>query len=87
MSSIRIIKVPQGLAPEWVRKEWVGVEISLTEPTNNFATDYPGFEVSIDTALKELDKKNVSAANWFRLHLPTLQGNFKFREEECEYLP
>lgn len=87
MSSVRIVKTPQGQAPLWVRQEWVGLEISLTQPIGNSSTNHEGYEVSIRTALRELRKKSYHAANWFEVNLFTQDGNFKFTKEECKYLP
>ena len=87
MSSIRIINTPQGHAPLWVRKEWVGVTISLATPLYDEIYKYPGYEVTIISALRELERKSPRAAYWFTVNLPTFNGNFKFRKEECEYLP
>lgn len=39
MSSIRITSIPDGQAPLWVRKEWVGVEMSIiAEESGDVAT-------------------------------------------------
>ncbi len=32
VSKIRIFSIPDGEAPEWVRKEWVGLELPVADP-------------------------------------------------------
>ncbi len=73
MSSIRIVSTPPGQAPEWVRKEWIGVEIPLPEQ-NRAASRWEfavakqrmrgGHQVDTSKAIEALQKKSPRAAKW-----------------------
>ncbi|OHA28635.1 MAG: hypothetical protein A3E92_03170 [Candidatus Taylorbacteria bacterium RIFCSPHIGHO2_12_FULL_42_34] len=80
MSKVRIVNVPPGEAPEWVRREWVGLELPLS---NEFDATTPrlqmgvvggpvdpqnigGYAVPKDEAIDILEKKNPTAAQWWR---------------------
>ncbi|MBL6752012.1 MAG: hypothetical protein ISP90_15945 [Nevskia sp.] len=75
MAKIRIVSVPAGEAPEWVRKEWVGLEIPVFElnvrgtegvlggkaaPENE-----GGYGVDVTDALRTLEAKSSAAAEWW----------------------
>jgi len=48
MSSVRITQIPPGFAPEEIRKQWVGVELSLATE-EEIAQDPPsGFGIGSD---------------------------------------
>ena len=74
MPKIRIISVPPGQAPEEVRRQWVGVEISLL-PESNAAVfsssvlggdpdsrNVNGYLVEIDEAIQALGNKKTMDA-------------------------
>lgn len=93
MSSIRIIAIPPGFAPEKIRKQWLGVVIPMPSE-EEIAEDPPsGFGIGSDnvgghlvlrtTAIKSLrDAGKDEAANfWDSLPL----GRFlQFKQEVCE---
>lgn len=96
MKNFVIISVPLGSAPEWVRKEWVGVILPLKEQINpgqgKCETDFDFIRqkdrsfvtCSTREALKKLVEKNPNAVVWFFDHLPEeiLNGNISFGADE-----
>ena len=78
MRRIRIISIPQGEAPEWVRKAWIGLEIPIIkeEPqgaqssevlSGKFCTR-GGYWVQRDMALNLLGRENPEALYWWLRH-------------------
>jgi len=96
MFDIRITKIPEGPAPEWVRKEWVDiilkaknilrdhVEVDFLE--NKIHKNRGGFSVNASHAINRLSKKSQSAANWFKDNLPSYVKSFAFGPDEAEKL-
>lgn len=80
ISIIKIIAIPSGEAPLWVRKAWVGLElpvgiigISMTKQCGvlNGLPDpenLDGFTVATKIALFHLEKVNPVAAKWWKNH-------------------
>ena len=100
MKKFKIILTPRGRAPEKVRKEWVGIVLPLKDlfspgegaherdldlerqQERSFVT------ISVETALKELEKKSPSAAQWFYENLPEffLDRDFSFGVDEVKII-
>ena len=94
VKSIKIIAMPLGQAPEWVRQEWIGVTIPLLEkgirgtqmglfggPIEN----ENGYRVSSREAVDRLKNKSVTAAQWFEQYINfVLMPVFVFSKEVCE---
>lgn len=90
---IRIIKVPQGEAPEDVREAWVGLILPcrgkffayssgvLTgEPVDQEQEDYHVWQ---DIAITILSKAQPVAAAWWKAHgYPKVSKMFGFHEDE-----
>ena len=96
LSSIRIIATPPGQAPDWVRQEWVGLEIPLDETPKLSGTiqmgvlggpaQHPGgFRVNTRVTLDLLQKKSPDAARWWRENInPDFMTHLIFKREVCE---
>ncbi len=94
MSSIRIVSIPPGQAPEWVRKEWIGVEIPLSEQKSDGiqmgihggkAENADGHQVDTDKAIEALQKKSPRAAAWWKENVPlTAIPQLVFSKKVCE---
>ncbi len=92
MTKIKIIEVPPGFAPENIRKQWVGIEIPLTEnpiPEGQEAfkignQNSDGYQVKgVDAVQALLDSGKKEAANFWEMYKT---GNFKFKKEVCELI-
>ena len=100
MRKIRIISIPSGEAPEWVRKAWRGLEIPIVKenPEGAWSTGVltgkiytiGGYWVQGDTVLKLLKEKNPKAFQWW-LELYSKQKDgfspmrlFLFDKDCCE---
>ena len=91
---IQIVKIPEGPAPEEVRKAWVGLKFlaeinQLEEPEADFTTGDMLFRgktymVPKDIALEVLEKKFPGAADWFRLNYPSRIKHLTFGSDEVE---
>ena len=98
MASFRIISIPQGGAPEEIRKEWIGIVLPLKKL---LSPDEGSYEynlkvrrqqprsfvtVPVRTALEKLTKKSRVAAEWFYVNLPYLwlDRDFCFGVDEVE---
>lgn len=92
MAKIKIIEVPPGFVPEHIRKQWIGVEIPLTE--NPIPEGQETFQVGnqnsggyqvkgVDAVKALLDSDKQEAANFW---IPYSSGNFKFKKEVCELI-
>lgn len=94
MSSIRIVSTPPGQAPEWVRKEWVGVEIPVVEqPVKGIQVgvrggkpqNKGGYEVNTADAIEALRKKSPEAAKWWEDNVPLASiSHLVFAKDVCE---
>jgi len=92
MEKFIIIATPPGQAPEWVRKEWVGLELPISELTNGFQAgvlggkpeNLGGFSVDGQVAIDLLNKKSPKAAEWWRTNAPhVLSARLVFKQEVC----
>lgn len=95
---IRIIDVPPGQAPDWVRKAWVGLEIPLAvqlSVTSSPQKNVPGrklerlggFQVRGKIAITLLSKKSPEAANWWRRNAPHVFSEvLVFKKDVCEVI-
>jgi hypothetical protein len=92
---IKVIRVPVGPAPEEIRKAWVGLvlDVICLNPGSEF--DYlkmqflperESFLALKTTAFDLLEKKDPSAARWFRENSGS-SNFFTFGEDEFEILP
>lgn len=99
-SMIRIISIPQGEPPEWVRDAWIGCELPcipntcghvpvpvVGAHTRSFRGSVAGFSVDQRVALEILHRHNPNAAAWFGEHGYPREGElFIFKAECCEVL-
>ena len=93
---IEIIRVPNGPAPEKVRREWVGLRMDAqVMPANgsevDFTTNKPignrgGCIVKTDIALRVLGKKSKGAAEWFRRNIPAGLPWLSFGPDEIKII-
>jgi len=75
MKKIRIVSIPKGEAPEWVREAWIGLEIPIVKeepegawsigPITRRPYTHGGYWVQRNLALKFLLKKNLEAFQWW----------------------
>ena len=94
MSSIRIVSTPPGQAPEWVRKQWVGVEIPLAEQKSGGIQmvarggkpeNTGGYQVDTIKAVEALQKKSPRAAKWWEENVPLAAiPQLVFSKDACE---
>lgn len=99
MKIIRIIGVPSGEAPDWVREAWVGLELPVADPrmitediiivevlTRQLSEIKPRYPVLVDDALECLERNSHVAAQWWH-ELYTRRGwsseIFFFDSEVC----
>jgi hypothetical protein len=99
-SKIRIVSIPQGEAPQWVRHAWIGCELPcildtcghvpvpvVGVHTRSFRGSIAGFSVDQRVALEILHQHNPNAAAWFGDHgYPRAGERFLFKTECCEVL-
>ena len=97
IGSIKIVKMPRGEAPEYVRREWVGVEMKCLF-TSSGDTIEAGvltgelqppagmtYVVSQEEALNALKQGHWEASKWWRDHgFPRKCGFFSFDADEVE---
>jgi len=94
---IRVVKIPAGPAPEWVRKEWLRLEMKAWKmppdgKEHNFLKgellpNRGGFLVDFSHAIEVLADKSPEAANWFIKHRNMMAGNsLAFGPDEVEVL-
>jgi hypothetical protein len=97
---IRITGVPPGQAPEWVRKEWVGLELPVQEDALNpnegiqFGVkggkpeNLGGYPIHTSDAISALTKKSPRAAEWWKTNVPLeLMPTLVFKREACQIIP
>lgn len=94
MNSIRIVSIPPGQAPEWVRKEWIGVEIPLPEQKSGGiqvgvrggkAENEGGYQVDTSKAIEALKKKSPKAARWWEENVSLASiSSLVFSKDVCE---
>lgn len=92
---VKVVKVPRGPAPEVVKRAWVGLTLAASGYNPGAERDFltgamtpsrKSIMVPIAPALEVLGKKNPSAAEWFRVHLPGYSRTFTFGADELEVL-
>lgn len=94
---VRITKTPDGEAPEWVRRQWIGVVLPdegripsgecfglVTGQKKQGSAD--DFIVDRETAITALACKSFKAAQWFREQAQS-SGTLLFRRDEVEPIP
>lgn len=91
---IKIVAVPRGEAPLWVRRGWIGVEIPLPEQEKGGIQmgvlggrpeNEGGYQVDIKSAIGALKKKSPRAAKWWRDNVPLdLASQLVFSRDVCE---
>jgi hypothetical protein len=95
---IRIIKVPDGEAPLWVRQAWLGLTLPCgpivgvaegqelgTVTRQETERKRSGFSVFQDEALAILAERNLKAFEWWTSHdYPLIGECFCFAEDEAE---
>ena len=97
---IKFIGVPPGQAPDWVRKEWIGVEVPLIEgPPLNPALlagalggkadprSFGGYRVEPVVAFAALREKSPEAADWWETRFPPGRSGLVelvFARDVCE---
>jgi hypothetical protein len=98
---IRIVRIPPGEAPEWVRKAWIGLILPLktgifgpvrTEGigvvTGKSVGEKDVFPVSAILAIDILARDHEEAAYWWQsrgMYVPWF--DFQFDASACELLP
>ena len=102
MPKIRIIAVPPGQAPEWVRGCWVGLEMETLGQVprdaalcgavdgSSVSANAGGFRVKADTALRALVAVAPDAAHWWQGRSILRYGStaeLVFKSEVCLLLP
>ena len=100
MAKIRIIAIPPGQAPKWVRQQWVGLEFPIAEnipsPENSIQIgvvfgnleDTDGYPVEAKLAVEILEKKSPEAAQWWKENsLVSLRRSWLvFKKEVCKLI-
>lgn len=90
---IKIIAVPDGPAPLWVREAWVGVQIRFAQIGSDIEIEdfegksmgtVEGYRVWTNLALYSLREKNEEAARWFETNLPFICPMLVFGIDEAE---
>ena len=100
MAKVKIISIPPGQAPEWVRAQWVGIELPTDDTTQQgfqcgalggSAQNRGGYKVETQLAINALKEKGGeagSAAQWWEDNgLARLGTHLVFSREVCELLP
>lgn len=96
-AKVRIIAVPTGEAPQWVREAWVGLTLPLLEADCDCTgadqigvlggppspEHFDGFAVLFETAVAALEEKNPKAAQWW-LTESLRCSRFYFGKQFCE---
>jgi len=93
---IKIIKTPEGPAPEEVRIKWLGVELlAIRTPEEVEERDFTtmqelgnrgGYMVNVNIALAKLWEVDCKAAAWFLIHVPEDMPFFTFGADEVELI-
>lgn len=98
MSTIRIVKVPPGEAPEFVRRAWVGVEFPTIElPTEDRieigifggeSGNIGGYEVDVHVALEALRQVRPEMFVWWmeNMNVEFTAQALVFRRDVCEVI-
>lgn len=101
MAQVKIVIVPSGQAPEWVRKEWVGLVLPLVENASKVervigvlggkvddGDEYiDGYSVETAAAVIILKEKSPEAAQWWTKNVPFwFIPRLIFKKEDCELI-
>lgn len=91
---IKIVRVPDGPAPLWVRENWIDVVLpALPMPKEGIEHDFiseellpsrGGYVVQKKPAFEALAKRSVPAAEWFKKHFPSYSDYLCFGPDEAE---
>lgn len=95
---VRVVSVPPGEAPDWVRQAWVGVELPTRhkEPkaftgfgvrTGRLDSADMGYEVDGAAAVRAVAAVDPAAAEWWRVNAPGVTANgytLVFPADVCE---
>ena|SRR5579862_3402272 len=99
---IRIIDVPPGQAPEWVRQQWVGLELPVAEEPRDDQEytqlgarggnpeNIGGYRIKADIAFDALRQRSPLAVTWWEAHAPHAflpSSSLVFRRDVCEIAP
>jgi hypothetical protein len=97
IEKIRIVKTPEGPAPESVRINWLGIELlAVRTPPEAEERDFTtfqeignrgGYMVDVKIAIRKLREKSPQAAEWFKKNVPSDMDYFTFGPDEVELLP
>ncbi len=89
---IKIISTPAGIAPDWVREAWVGLELSLGNDPGNVSLTISspenegGYPVRTEDALRVLKEKNATAARWWETSPWAHSQYLVFGKQFCELI-
>jgi hypothetical protein len=97
MKKIKIVGIPPGEAPEWVRKEWVGLELPLAKRTDSPVVTYGvlsgspsnegGYAVKAYEAFMILEKKSPRAHQWWKISpYYGIMDFLVFKKDVCELI-
>ncbi|HSX48807.1 MAG TPA: hypothetical protein VLE44_00945 [Candidatus Saccharimonadales bacterium] len=95
---IRIVDTPPGQAPEWVRKEWIGLELPVEDVDleGGFSIgikggkpeNLGGYPIRTEDAISALKEKSPKAANWWINNVPLdLVPRLVFKRDVCKVVP
>jgi len=92
---IRIISIPGGEAPEWVRECWMGLELPYVEEAKTVRSDVSAkkvegefYCVDVREALNTLTNRSPEAAQWYVDHVPISALTYiSFEKNCCQILP
>ncbi len=96
---IRITSIPEGEAPEEIRRAWVGLVLPVWTTTDGrdgiiqtgvvsgkAVPPLKGYVVDADEAIRILGKSNRKAKVWWETKA-LKSGSFTFSEKWCEIVP
>lgn len=93
LSRVRIIRMPRGEAPEWVREKWIGLVLPCVYKEDASVARgvltgsivcYSAYNISQESALKALEGVSVEAVNWWHDHgYPTFKDALWCFDSEC----
>src|SRR5258708_18523619 len=96
---IKIVDTTPGQAAEWVRKEWIGLELPVeenvdTEGGAQFGAkggkpeNLGGYPIRTEDALSALREKSPKAAQWWEDNVPLeVVPRLVFKRDVCEVVP
>jgi hypothetical protein len=96
---VLIVATPPGIAPEEVRKAWIGIvlpvlgretaDLIAARKAEGFLSDNAGYVVTGPKALEALERHNKEAWEWWVIHFPRLltEGVLAFEQTVCQEVP